>query len=409
MDNLFLIRRNYKKLIEIILYLLVFLLVLKIVALHLNYGHDYPLHMNIIERYMNGNFYIPHPGFHISVYWLSAVTGIPAVSIIPFFIAFTFILTIIITKRFLLFLSPGIKHELVYTLFAIAINIVIAIYLPWFNENKYLGSWSPNVWHSPTMALLKPFALLAFFGFILLLQEMNNENYKVSILVSIYLLISTLAKPSFIICFTPAICLFILFFRTKGFKLYVTSFLIFLPSLLLLIYQFIETYNLKTTDSYFHDKIIFAWFGVMKVYSNNLLISILSVLAFPLSVLLILRKKLRSNNALTLSWILFIIAFLQAAFLAEQAKFLQGAFISSYIIALFILHVSSLGEYLSWFSSSADRDIHWKEKFIAGSFLFLHFISGILYLNDIVFKYQTISSCLLYINNSVFIYKYHLL
>ena len=145
------------------------------------------------------------------------------------------------------------------------------------------------------------------------------------------------------------------------------------------------------------------------MYSNNLLISILSVLAFPLSVLLILRKKLRSNNALTLSWILFIIAFLQAAFLAEQAKFLQGAFISSYIIALFILHVSSLGEYLSWFSSSADRDIHWKEKFIAGSFLFLHFISGILYLNDIVFKYQTISSCLLYINNSVFIYKYHLL
>ena len=91
---------------------MVFLLVLKIVALHLNYGHDYPLHMDIIERYMNGNFYIPHPAFHISVYWLSAVTGIRSVSIVLFFIAFTFILTIIITKRVLLFLSPGIKHEL---------------------------------------------------------------------------------------------------------------------------------------------------------------------------------------------------------------------------------------------------------------------------------------------------------
>lgn len=381
MKELFNIRQSLSIYLDLILYFLVFILTFKIITLQFVFGPDYKIHLDIIEKYVNGSFHIPHPGFHISAYYLSHWLSIPLISFIPIYISSIFVLTVILSKKLLIFLSPGLKHSYLYTIFAILINIVIAIYFPYFNPNKYLGQWSPNIWHSPTMTLLKPFAMLGTIGISLLLMDKKNYSINSFVLISFYLLLGTYIKPSFIICLIPAVFIYLIIFHSKNFHFYLKVFYIISPSILLLIFQFLATYTLKDTESYFHDSIKITWFGVFKLYSNNIAISTLLVLAFPLSVLLVLRKKIMDNKILVFSWILCIISLLQAGLLAEKEKFGQGAFIFGYIICLFILFIVSFCEYLNMIMY---KKTSVKNLIGIGVIFLLHSISGILYMNDLL-------------------------
>jgi hypothetical protein len=291
------------------------------------------------------------------------------------------IVSIIITKKVLVYLAPDIKNPNVYLFFSVAVNIAIAIFLPFFNRDMYLGQWSPNIWHSPTMTLLKPFALVSFLWFIQILKDRSAIKPYFLILVSISLLIGTFVKPSYIICLIPAVGIYLFIFHYKQTDLYMKLFWVFLPSLLLLAYQYLETYSLSETNSYFHDNIKLTWFGVTKMYTKSVFVSTLLVTAFPLSVLVMKYKGIRKNIPLLFSWILWTVSFLISGLLAEQYKFSQGAFIFSYIICLFILYVFSVGEYLNWFSEFKK---YYLRITIIGLILSYHLISGILYLSNLL-------------------------
>lgn len=381
MKNLLIFKKYGLEIFEIITYSILFLLFVRLITVQFTDGPDYAVHVKIIDQFISGTFYVPHPGFHISTYWLSKITTIPYIYIVPFFIASIIITTILITKKVLIYISPGIRYPILYIFFAITINIVIAIYIPFFSQNKYLGQWSPNIWHNPTMTLLKPFALLGFLGVALFLKDENIFDHVLLILISLCLVVGTYIKPSFIICFLPTIALFSLIYRFKQYRLYFKLFLICLPSILLLIYQFHETYNFNTTESYFHDKIILTWFGVTKSYTKSLTVSTMLVLAFPLSIFVFVNKHIKQNTPLLLSWILTIVSFFISGIFAEQGKFGWGAFISSYIICLFILYVFSLAEYLTWFVAFKKNML---KIIVVGIILSLHVVSGIIYFNGLL-------------------------
>ena len=246
----------------------------------------------------------------------------------------------------------------------------------------YLGQWSPNCWHSPTMTLLKPFTLLAFFLVLIFIEKKDYTNNFQLFILSLFLLIGAFIKPSFIICFLPALAVFLLIFRYKQYKLYFRLFLVFLPCLFLLLYQYFSTYYLSNTDSYFHDKIILTFFGVTKLYTKSILFSTIRVLAFPLMVLIFSFKQIIKKTPLLLSWIMLIIAFIISGFIAEQEKFDQGAFIWSYENSLYILFVFSVCECLNWvdeFKKNKNKII------IVGSIFLFHVISGVLYLIKILY------------------------
>lgn len=334
---------------------------------------DLPAHLSIINDFINSNYYIPHPAFHISVYYLSIITGMSIADVAPIIMTMSVLVTLLIIQKLL-----SKKSGPLLLLISISTIFVIAIYFPLFHSTMYLGQWSPNIWHSPTMLFLKPISLLAFYFFVRSMDVSERKHVFYLIISSALLLLSTVTKPSFVIVFLPAIFLYVLLFKRGEYRRYPAIILFAIPSIIMLAYQYTETYQSADTASYFHDKIIFTFFGVMKLYSPNIIISTLLVLAFPLAVLTASRSRIARNPYLILSWLTTVVAFLQFAFLAEQEKFYQGAFGFGYIIALFLLYFCSMKEFLSWFQP-VEININWKTKRSVAVIYLMHLVSGIYY------------------------------
>lgn len=377
------LRKNVIRVVEVLVFLFLLLFFMRYLAMDIFLFHgDTYAHINFIDPYINNEFFIPHPGFQIIIYWLSRITTLPYYYMADFFIAAVIVFTIYITKRISEYVSPGIKSPLIYLFLGVSINILMAIYIPVFNENMYLGQWSPNYFLVPTLVLLKPFALLSFFIMAIYLKEDGHLDPIILIICSIGLFLGTFIKPSFIICFIPATALFLIFFKFKKFRLYLKTFLVFLPSILLLTYQFLATFGPTANIIGYQDKIMISWFGVWDIYTRSIIISSLLVLAFPIVVLSISFKKVKKDTFLSLGLILLLVSFIIAGFFAEEKNFTCGNFIFGYEISLFILYVFSLCEFLKWLIKFKEN----KRKIVIAGMVFLaHLVSGFLYLFPTVY------------------------
>jgi hypothetical protein len=122
------------------------------------------------------------------------------------------------------FLSSKLNDRWLFFLTSI-LTFVTAIYIPFFNEDIYVGQGSPNIWHSPTYLILKPFASCAFLFFILFAE---NARYRNSIfyagLLSSTTAFSALVKPNFVIVFMPAMLIFLIIRFYGQIILYIKSF-----------------------------------------------------------------------------------------------------------------------------------------------------------------------------------------
>ena len=120
------------------------------------------------------------------------------------------------------------------------------IYLPGI-KYKYLGVFTANPFHNATYMAARPFAILAFFKYaeLMPLYEQNNAHKEYGrdyILFSVYLLLATMAKPSFTIVLVGAAGILMLWrmFHSKFRNFMPTIWLgvCFLPTFADLLYQF---------------------------------------------------------------------------------------------------------------------------------------------------------------------------
>lgn len=337
---------------------------------------DLPDHLSILVDWVNANQYIPHPVFHMSVYGLALLTGKNIADTTPIVLTVATLLTLLVSQKLL-----SEKSGPLLLLLAVSTIFATAVYLPVYSHS--VEAFSPNKWHNPTMLLLKPLALLAFYLFVRA-QDPTGARQKIFFAAgAALLLLSTATKPSFAIVFIPAVILHLLLCRRHEYRQLPATILFAAPAVLLLAYQYVRTYQSSGTGSYFHDKIIFTFFGVMQCCSANIIISNLLLLAFPLALLIVARSRVARNPYLTLAWITTFVAFLQAAFLAEQQKFDQGAFGVGYVISLFILYFFSVKEALSWFQQSS-TDIAASGKVAVVGIYLLHLVSGIYYVSTLL-------------------------
>jgi len=264
---------------------------------------------------------------------------------------------------------------------SLSLVIVSMIILTPFQDNVYIGSGTPNPWHSPSNIFCRPFCLIVF---IYLAKSFENYKEKKSyiwqlFMVSLFSILSMWAKPSFLISFLPTIAIL---FSYKLIKQYIslTYFISIgvslLPSLVVLALINSSLYHSTNTS----DVITFSFGTVWSHSSKNILLSVFLGMVFPLYISIISIRKISFSILLALGN--YIIATLFYLCLTENGdRMLHGNFGWGYLFAMFFMFFATT-EY--FFLKKVVSGIGYK----IGCFLFaLHLISGLFYFLKVVAGY----------------------
>ena len=271
----------------------------------------------------------------------------------------------------------------------ILLGIAAAIYVPWFNELPYLGQGSPNVWHNPTNNMVRPIGLLVFGLTAIELARLKEDRFRSSARAAIVipsallLVLSTLAKPSFVQIYYPALFLIMLIwlFYSKGANLKhcLQFFLMCLPSLAVMILQYIRAFYSSNKDA---GGVSIAPFRAAGFYTDNVGISLLLVTAFPLFMLLVslLKREFRVCDGFAL--LIFLSGLAERMLLVEEgSREYHGNFSWGYMLALYYLWFCAIRQYLAlWACGRKKSGLDIFLQVLASVLLALHVLSGIYYL-----------------------------
>lgn len=224
----------------------------------------------------------------------------------------------------------------------------------WPSHNMYFGYIGINVYHSPTIVLLKPLALLLFLAAVAVFAAGEAHGSSSAIrsvpfwLTGGITLLCGLAKPNYIISLLPALGLFGIVWLWKRKKIDWLGLVggIALPAVALLGWQYLATYS---QESVYLDEagIIFAPFLVYGRESNNLLLKFILSIVFPLVGYLAYFSRARRDWSLILAWLTFGFGAVFTYFFAESGVRLQDAnFAWCGQVTLFTLYVATMAFFL---------------------------------------------------------------
>ena len=288
---------------------------------------------------------------------------------------------------------PALEGSVI-AIFSIVLNMCAAIYVPWFNKEPYLGQSSPNVWHNPTTIVVKPIALLVFLlvaAEVIRCRENDFEegiSVPKGILIGFLLILSCLAKPSFVQVFYPAIftlmIIWLILSHGRSFKMALQLLLVCLPSLAVMIAQFIVSFYGSNEKS---GGIAIAPFQVAGLRTSSIPISMLLVTAFPLLMLILTLLRRKMGWGEVFAWIHFVWGTVWRLLLAEQGeRSAHGNFSWGYVLGLYLIWYVAVRSYLLlYFDDEMTGSKRGAGFVIANIVLAAHFISGIVYLFYLVF------------------------
>ncbi len=342
-------------------------------------GTDFPLHalfaLDLKERGITSlpAFTIAHSAWQYLLVFINWISGF-SFQKSGFIIAVASIeLTFLIL--FLWFWPVLVNNQLsewkrLFVILGISVATPISILWP-LDHHMYLGYIGITTYHSPTITLLKPFALLQFIlaykcfdGY----SPLKNSQIVAAGLVS---LIAAYVKPSLAICILPALGVFAAYRFIQ--KRYVNWFGLFfgfgLPSVTLLIWQFLVTYYANDSGS-----VLFSPLSVMNVYSSNLILKLILSVLFPLLVLIAYFKQVKIDDRMVLGWLFFCFGLFFTYFFAEGgSRSMDGNFGWSGEISLMLLFIISTLFYLE-----IPRKKTWIDFVVLASW-FLHVGFGVVY------------------------------
>ena len=272
------------------------------------------------------------------------------------------------------------------------------IYLPGIPYN-YLGVFTANPFHNATYMAARPFAILAFFSYVRLLDNYeqgysgkwkkargNGQEDALRIagvdlcdyvMFSLFLLLATMTKPSFTIVLVGAAGLIMLWrmLRSK-FRNFVPTIqlgICFIPTFIDLLYQFGGVFVPKEGEE---GGIGFCVGKIWDLYTDNLPLAICLGVGFPLSVLVLNFKDLKKNTLFRFSWQLYIMGFLMAFFLYEKGfRWADFNFSWGYMYGIFFAFVGAI---IILLQRTAEKRKWWWLALQWGPFLW-HLVCGIYY------------------------------
>ena len=280
---------------------------------------------------------------------------------------------------------------------ATALSFASAIYVPWFNAKPYLGQGSPNPWHNPTTLIVRPIGLLIVMivmGECLRVQrggfrKKNGLRVWKGVLIAVLLLLSNLSKPSFVQIFYPAIFLlmflWLFVYRGRNFPLGMQLLVCCLPSCALMGAQFFSAfYSGSNSDA---AGVVFAPFKVAGLYTDNIAVSTLLVIAFPLLTCLFSIFRRTFDWTDFFAWLMLLVGMAEKFLLAESgSRMTHGNFNWGYILGLYFIWFSGIRLFTLWGHSlnegagGVKKAVSIMAFSLCGAVLGLHLLSGIYYL-----------------------------
>lgn len=244
-------------------------------------------------------------------------------------------------------------------------------------ERTYLGYITGNVYHNPTVILLRPLAITVFFiGF---QQLYARPAWKPIALGAVLLALATQAKPNFTLTFLPAIALYALFDlkRFRSINWWYVFIALALPAAVILAEQYFMTYTGSNGDS-----IILAPFQAILRYVPNIgteLLFILLSILFPLAFTILYRQQLRGEGTITLAWLNFLVGLAIALLFTEVEEQHALNFWWGPMVGLYILFIETIGQSLKHGVFNFREKDKLVIKLSLTGILLLHLICGAIY------------------------------
>ena len=191
----------------------------------------------------------------------------------------------------------------------VVITFVGPIYLPLISRKYYLGQFTANPWHNPTIFMARPIAIFCFFLYCYLYNQRTEgitkkKENSMFISFSVGLLVSAFCKPSFYQALLPALFVFciidMLVTKFKYIEFSIKTAIAVLPVCVLAIVQYLTSFG----DGY--NTIKFAPFEVWNIFSENKIGALLISMAFPIIVFVECKGKIFSFPDGLLGGLLFL-------------------------------------------------------------------------------------------------------
>jgi hypothetical protein len=341
---------------------------------------DYPAHIRFAVNMENGSIpVLTHPLFHIalivthhmgSLSWENAAVVVSLVAQVGLGLSIFGILIYRLPESNLVMVA-------VVALTFILMLVGAITFFTWQTERLYFGYLLPHVYHNPTTLILQPLSLLSFVYAVGIFSHAKHFKSNGAWLISAALVVmSALAKPSYIIAMIPAVGLFGLYRLVRGgtinWKLGILG--LALPAGLILILQFALLPNSGSGA----DKIALMPFGFLdgKADMNLWFLQLLMSLAFPLSIYALNFKTARHELPLNLAWLGTGFALFYYYFVVETNRINAGNFTWSAQIMALILFVVSAKFLLD--RVSIEKRITLTDG-LSIAVLLLHFVCGVVW------------------------------
>ncbi|MCY1414614.1 hypothetical protein D9M71_300680 [compost metagenome] len=333
---------------------------------------------------------LPHPLYHLLAILTKNLLVIDYAKASTFIIALAIFLLASLNYN-ILKKHNSAKVSVFFSICLLLITPIQALYP--VDKHLYFGYIGISVYHSPTMLLLKPLALIAFLYTLKTLNSTSKDDLPNALAYASILFICGLSKPNFLIIILPAF--FLSLALTQKLKSTLKTPYIYgaflLPILTVLTLQFLHTYFYQKlshepgTESH----LVFLPFASMSHYSDFLVAKLFLSIAFPLSVFLFFPKAFIREKALLLSSTCLLIGLAFTYFFAESGyRMFSGNFWWSAQIGLYLIFLFSL-KFLLENTKNLTTNKTKKLKFAICLLLFFaHTACGIFYYKqELLFEY----------------------
>lgn len=303
-------------------------------------GYDYNMHALIAEQIgQQGRALVPHFVYHLLLLAVQNMLGVDFRAGALFIVLLSNLLLFALTC---VYIYGFTKSRLLAAIAATSILLVNPIQLMYLLEESsfasiYLGYHYINVYHSPTMVLLKP---LAFVCFWLIVKGVREPRWSLMVAAAVVLVVASFIKPSYTMCVFPTAFVFWCWRMVRMKENVRILLLAWLVSGITLCGQFFLYADFARTEA--GRGIVFRPFLVMGAWSDHLFLKFLFSIALVIA-LLWLNREVMSDFAFQFAAVGFVFGCFFAYLFAETGKdALAGNFVWCAQVTLFLLFVVSI-------------------------------------------------------------------